>query len=167
MAETNLRKTVVAIRDQLGSLDNVNAVGVWDYDEEVVIEEGPIAVRTRDLTGDSIWDHPTLGVWDTSLWDDGNYTNNPVWVRVVNPENIFHEHFRENSFEDTTNSTASFDTTNFRWEFKSGDVAQTNSLHLNQESKSSVTPKLLIKGVSVTVTINQITNPGGVQKDIT
>ena len=164
MAEQNVRKTIVAIRDQLGNLDDVNPVGIWDYDEEVVIEEGSTIVRTTDL-GDYRWDEAS-GIWDTALWC-GQGANPWVWQRVVNPDNTFHEHFRENTFEDTTNSTASFDTTNFRWEFKPGDIVQTNSLHFDREAISSVTPKLLIEGISVTVTIDTNANPGGVRKDIT
>jgi len=165
MVVKGIKKTVVAIRDQLGKLDDTTTIGVWDYDEELGIEEGPTSVKSKNTGPDTIWDHPTA-IWDTATWDD-NYTNDWVVVRVINPNNIFHDHFRDNDFEDTTNSTATWDTTNFRLEFISGKVGQTLSIFQNQESVASVLPNINAEGISVTVKIDKTTNPGGVQKDIT
>ena len=166
MANQSIKKTVVAIRDQLGKQDDINVVGVWDYDETIGVEELSTVVKTRDLTGDSIWDNSTLGVWDVSLWDEG-YNNEPVVQRVVNPDNTFRYHFRDTIFQDTDYTDNSWDTTNFRWEFKVGDEGRTLAIFKNQEAISNILSNLIIEGVSVTTQIDKTSFPAGFQKDIT
>ena len=165
MASQNLNKSVVAIRDQLGNLDNVNPVGVWDYDEEIGIEEGPARISKRNIGTAFILGHPANAILGTSALGAGTY-GSLVPQRVVNPDNVFHDHFRDTNFEGTS-STATWDTTNYRWEFISGDEGKTSSLFLNQQSISSVLPNLNIEGISVTVKIDTTANPGGVTKNVT
>lgn len=163
MAEQNLRKTVVAIRDQIGSLDSVNPVGVWDYDEELGIEEGPTMIRKRDIGTAWVWGHPDNCIWGTTEWGEGTLGS---WVlqRVVNPDNVFHEHFRDNTYEDTS-GTATFDISNYRWEFTINDIAKTNSIFYNQQAISSVKINARIEGISIISQIDTINFPGG--RDIT
>ena len=165
MAEQDLNKTVVAIRDQLGHLDNVNAVGVWDYEEEVGIEEGPTRISTRQIGTAFILGHPTNAILGTQTFGAGTY-GSLIPSRVVNPDNVFHDHFRDTNYNDTTNSVgASWDTTNFRWEFINGDVGRTLSLFLNTQAISSILPNLTIEGVSVRVIID--TSLGGQEVNVT
>lgn len=97
--------------------------------EEIYLEEGPTQVKTRDTSTDSIWGRDN---WGTAYWD-GSYANSPVVVRVTNPKNRFIEKFRFSNFEDTTYSTADWDTTNLYCDFTAGEVLQTSSILLNNE----------------------------------
>lgn len=164
MAEQDLNKTVVAIRDQLGNLDEINAVGVWDYEEEIGIEEGPTRVSTRTIGTAFILGHPTNAILGTNQLGAGTL-GSLVPVRVVNPDNVFHDHFRDTNFNDTNNSTASWDATNFRWEFIVNDVGRTLSLFLNNQVISSILPNLTLEGISVTVVID--TSLGGQEVNVT
>jgi len=165
MAEQDFQKTVLAIRDQIGALDEVNTVGVWDYDEAVGIEEGPTKVSTVTLGTSFILDHPDNGILDTNILGDA--TKVTTVQRVVNSDNIFHDHFRDTTYQDSTNGSASWDTTNFRWEFTINEQGQTLSIFKNVQSVASVLPNLTIEGVSVLTTIDKISFPGGREVNIT
>ena len=166
MAGDYVDDALVAVRDQLGNLDEVNTVGVFEYDEYVGIEEGPALVRKK-LQGTSfVLDSLTAGILDTNTLDFGT-PGSEIVQRVVNPNNVFHEHFRDTTFEATSGSTATWDTTNYRWEFMTGKEGKTKSLFLNTKSISSITSNLTIEGLSVTVQIDTTNYPGGRSVNLT
>lgn len=166
MAEQDLQKSALATRDQLGRPDSINPVGVWDFKEQIGIEEGPTAVFTRNIGTAFILGHPDNGVIGTDLLGAGTYGSNVVDT-VVNSNNAFHEHFRDSDYNDSTNSTASWDTTNYRWEFIPNDVGQTKSIFLNRQSVTKILPKLIVEGISITTQIDQVNFSGGREVNIT
>lgn len=123
--------------------------------ETVKIEELSTLGRERDIGDSFILGHATNGVLGTSNGnilgaDYGSYT----WDFVTNPNNIFNEYFRNNTFCNTTNTTANWDTTDLRAEFDAYEVLETNSIFKNNETVLSVTPHITEDSGSVAIFAN-------------
>lgn len=119
-----------------------------------------------------IWGSADKGIWGTALWGaDGvsfilgssTYgvlsistlgSSNVAFnvVKVVNPSNVWRELVRTTQFENSAvgGTTATWDTTNFKWTFASGQKIVTTEIALNDETIVSAT---------VNINTSQITNP--------
>lgn len=169
MGEQDIRKSIVAMRDQLSELGDTIVAGVWDYDETIGLEEQSTIIKTQGIGTQFILDSPTNSILDSAscVLGDG-YKDTAVVQRVVNPNNTFIDRLRDTEFKDTTNTSGTnWDTTNFRWEFTDGDTGQTLSIFKNQEAISYIYPHLVIEGVKVIMILDTTTNPDGVRQDIT
>ena len=167
MAEQDSQKSALATRDQLGRQDKVNTVGVWDFKEQVGIEEGPTKVAIVGIGTALIFNHATNGKLNSGyVYGPGGKAAEDV-KRVINPDNIFKEHFRDTTYQDSTNGAASWDTTNFRWEFGKDDQGQTKAIFKDVKSVSTVTPLISMRGVTVTFVVDKMAFSGGKEVNIT
>jgi hypothetical protein len=111
-----------------------------------------------------IWGSTTFGIWGSAEWGPiqesfilGNSgagilgtsklgTSDIEWIywSVTNPNNIFRERFRDTTFEDSDNTTADWDTVNYKIDFDSGEVVQSNVIAKNNVSYSQ--GKIIIQG---------------------
>lgn len=113
-----------AIRDQLGNDPDTTFYLNADYDETVGVEEGSTIIKTHTLGHAWIVGSITNGIVgaNTNTEDGEQQTVGgggrvETVVRVTNPNNVFHEHFKDNTFTDTARTTATVDLTDFRVEF--------------------------------------------------
>lgn len=160
---TEIQEDKRNIKDQLGALPEVHTKGIWVYNELPVNEEGATILYTENIAGGRlIWGsndfgkwgvfrwsrgttnqsfilgHPTAGVLGTS--ELGSQSSSPVVVRVVNPNNTFIERFRDITFKDTLETTATWNTTTFKTTFTSGQILQTEEIFLNSQTIYSAKP---------------------------
>lgn len=115
-----MSKDTAAIRDQLGNDPDNFQVLNSDYDESLGLEEGPTKISTETLGNSWIVGSSTNGLVGTNTATEGGgqqvvgASARVITVqRVVNPNRVFHEHFRDTTFR-TSPTTANWDTTNFR-----------------------------------------------------
>jgi len=145
-------------RDNLGNQDeNKNLILLGPYKETIGTELGPTQITISNIGDAFILGHVTNGILGTSMLGATNY-GSPTVVRVVNPNNIFHEHFRFSDFNDTTVTTASFSTTYFNVSFDLDEIFQTKSIFYNVESVQYVTIYVNLTGSKTTITVD---NGGG------
>ena len=105
--------------------------------EDIEIEEGPTQMTIVNIGDSFVLDHPTNGVLDTSALDASNLTSGVG--RVVNPNNIYHEHFRFSTFNDTAKTNGTFSTTYFNVSLTSGQVFHTLDIFRNLQSVTAST----------------------------
>ncbi len=81
------------------------------------------AMETKSITDDTIliWDHPTQGNWDEENWG-GDAFGSATTSKLVQGKMTYDEYGYDTDFHDSVNSTATFDTTNQRIDFTSGQV---------------------------------------------
>jgi hypothetical protein len=169
------------IKDTQG-LKNVNADTVplfGLYTENLNVDTYTTRVKTRSIAGTIlIWGNSGFGQWGTYTWGTaanvsfilGNTlagilgtatlgSNASTWsiLRVINPNNIWKESLRTDSFEDTTNTTATWDTTNFRWTFTTGQIIQTLAFYLDQTT---------ITNATLTIDSSRITTPANLSYEL-
>lgn len=129
--------------------------------ESLNIEEGPTQLKKRNAGDAFIIGHSVNGVLGTAngtggtqiTLGDGKIGATTI-NRVTNPGNVFHEHFRYSNFNDSTVTTANFDTTNFNVAFDVNEIFQTPSIFLNQQSIISVQLDASINGGSTTFNLS-------------
>lgn len=140
MALDGLFENQREIGDNIGEQDSNQQLILKRNVEKLFIESGPLIIESRDVTGDVlIWSNATHGIWDTDKWDNDTTDLTAYSVaRVVNPNNIWREHFRNNQFKDNTNTTATWNISTFKIVFTSGQVAQTLDIFKNSVSIKKV-----------------------------
>jgi len=135
-------------RDNFQKTDNTrDLVLIGVFNEDITIEEGATVLRSRDLTGRGIWGIGFGNGTDSNgKWGEAGYTwgadpvdDTYVWRRVVNPQNVFRERFRYDTFNDATVTTADFSTTYYNVSFTEGEVFQTKQIFQNDQAIRSVT----------------------------
>lgn len=106
------------IKDQIVGRDEDQLVFVnaGPFIEELKLEEGACIIKKRAFDvggGDApfVLGDAEFGVLGTSKLGAGD-TSTYVIVRVHNPNNIYIERFYDTTFEDSTNTTSDWDTTN-------------------------------------------------------
>lgn len=117
-----MSKDTAAIRDQLGNDPDTTFLLDADYYESVGVEEGATIVKTRDITNTWVVGSSTnaiVGEWTGTIGGKqlvvGKDDRDIVVIRVVNPNDIFREHFRDTTFQDgDASNTADWNTTLFR-----------------------------------------------------
>ena len=100
-------------KDNINPRDTTKDLILKRNEEEIFIEENTTIIQTRDTSSDTLWG---TGIWGTSLWD-GTYNNSFVDQRIINPNNVFREHFRDSDFINLSDTTANIDAVNFKITF--------------------------------------------------
>ncbi len=99
-----------------------------------------------------IWGSTTFGIWGSAEWgpiQDAFILGHPgaailgtsrlgssdiewIWHSVVNPNDTFYEIFRNDTFEDSDDTTADWDTTNYKVDFDTdGEIVQSKVIAKN------------------------------------
>ena len=101
----------------------------------VVSKPGRIRTRTRDTSTDSIWG---VATWGTDDWD-GTYDNDFVVKSVTNYNKIMIERFNFDTYKDTVNTTATWNTAGETTTYTSGQLSQSLSVALNNGTITTAT----------------------------
>jgi len=99
---------------------------IFDFERTFKPERRYMEIQTTRPTGTAlIWGHPTYGIWGSStyLWtaSGGGFTA-ATTVKITQGNMTYDEYCYDDDFHDSGNSTATFDTTNKRIDFTSGQV---------------------------------------------
>lgn len=160
---TGLQQT----KDNLGPRDTTKEQVLLLNTENIYIEEGPTDIQTQLIGTAFILGHPSNGILGTSAFGAGTMGSYTTYA-VVNPNNVFHEHFRENRFYDSSNSAnVDWDTTNFRIEFSNGGEARTLAIFYNSTEIASVKLTIDVSGMRVRTQIDVANFPQGREVNLT
>lgn len=135
------------LHDQLGRNPDTFPLLNANYQATVEIEEGPSRLITSTLGESWIVGSSTNGIFgaNTSTVSGsqqvvGSSGRVDTLRSVVNPFNRFTEHFRDEEYVDSGNTTASVDTsTNYRVDFTSGEVFTSSTIFKDSQDVTSVT----------------------------
>jgi len=137
------------LRDNVGDVDNSRNILFLRNKESINIEENSTKIWTRDTSTDVIWGRENWG--SPNKWD-GSYANSFVLAQVLNPNDLFRENFRDTAFEDTSNTTADWDVTNFQLSFTTGEVAQSSEIYKQTRTISKATMEVTATDPSLIAT---------------
>jgi len=133
-----------------------------------------------------IWESTTFGIWGSAEWGPiqdvfilghagagilgtsklGSTDIEWITYRVTNPNNEYIETFRTSTFEDSNDTTADWDTTNFKIEFADGEEVVSEVVAKNNESYSQ--GKITLKGSNLNnLTLYLSANGGGNWEEVT
>lgn len=158
-----LGETGQQTKDNIGTRDTTKDLVLLRNKEIIYIEEGATIVQQRLIGSAFILGHPDNAILGTDMLGAGTIGSFTT-SSVVNPLDTWHEHFRDNFFYDSTNSTnVSWDTTNFRIEFSSGGEVRTINIFDNEEEISGVKVTITKSGLKVESQIDVTALPGGGQ----
>jgi len=138
-------KDRVSIRDQLGNQPDVTTFGVWEYTETFRIYPLPDVIGGANLGNAWIVGSPLNGIVGTNtdtagggqqVVGDGGRTT--TLLRVVCPNDIFYDFIRDTVLWDTTNSTATINTSTHAITFTDGQIAYVK-LHNNSNTVYNAT----------------------------
>lgn len=124
----------IKVKDQLGRPED-KGIFVKRKDETVIVEEGPTHIQTRTLGNAWIVGTATNGIVGINTGTVGGGqqvvggSGRVLTLKtVVNPNNIFREHFSTNYFEDTGTTTADWADTEGELNLTNGEIAQSNEI---------------------------------------
>lgn len=136
------------IKIQLGPRDRTDGDLVFRKYEETLIPRQLSMITSKQTIGDSfVLGHPDNGVLGTDTLGENNL-GSVTRYRVTNPSNIFRDYLRSTTFKDAANTSATWDTTNFRITFAATQVAQTLALSLNDGTIATALLKLTTANVT-------------------
>lgn len=95
---------------------------------DVLIKQGRVRTRTRDISTDTIWGNSINAIWGTDSWDSG-YDNSYVVQSVINYNDIMIERFNFTTYKDVGNTTATWDTSGEKCTFTNGEIAQSLAVY--------------------------------------
>lgn len=109
--------------------------------------------RTRQIGTAFILGHGVNGILGTSQLGAGTRGS---WVvnRVVCPNDTFKEWLAGTEFQDTTNTTATHDSSDEEVSFTNGQVYQTKIFYMNETNILSATPNIHVRSGSVKFNID-------------
>jgi hypothetical protein len=159
----------------LKNVDNEVAPIFKIFTEDIHVDEHSTILKSRSISGNTLIWGSTSKAWGTPYqWNSaivtdafilGNVSSGRLGtdelgetlasfqvIGVTNPNNIYKESLRTDTFKDTSNTTATWDTTNFRWTFTTGQVIQT--LAISKDATVTIT------NATLSIESSQITNPG-------
>lgn len=158
-AEGNLRTS-----DQLGKPDSTTQILIPLYSERVVIQELPTQEYENAINDAFYLDHSVNGLLDdASLTLDGTLTAETP-IRIILPNNIGWEYFRDTVLKDATFTTADWDTTEFQVVFDAAEILQTSSAHLDEKTVTQIKVTILPSRGITTHTLTS--NLGSIAVDI-
>jgi hypothetical protein len=152
------------LRDNTGTPDDTKSlVLVGQFNEKIIVEECATYLAKRKIGDVFILGHHINGILGVANGTGGTQITlgigkigaTTTHLKVTNPDNKFRERLRYTDFNDTTVSTATFDTTNHLIEFDKDEVYQTKELFKNDESIVYVTPYIETRGGSSSFVITQ------------
>lgn len=136
------------IKIQLGNRDRTDGDLVFLKYEETLKPKVLSMITSTQAIGDSfVLGHTDNGVLGTDTLGE-NSLGAVTRYRVTNPNNVFRDYLRATSFKDTVNTTATWDTVNFRWTFTANEVIQTLAISLNDGTIASAQLKLNTSNVT-------------------
>ena len=148
------------IKDQLGQLPDKTTTGKWNYYEELHLEEQATLIKTRELSGDNaIYGNANFGIYGTNMYGSQEGRSSYTTMRVLNPSNIFRERFRDTTFKDSDNTTATWDTDDYNITFTNGEIVQ--SYHIARNYTSYSTATITLQGTDITNLTLYLSADGG------
>ena len=148
-------------KDNIGPRDTTADQILFRNREQIFVEEGPTIFQRRFIDTSFILGHTNNGILGTSTLGSGGAGSYATFA-IVNANKIWHEHFRDNFFFDSTNSTGStWDTTNFRLEMVTSADARTGNIFDNNEEIASVKVTINKRGLSTSFLVDLNAFPGG------
>ena len=147
-------------------------IQVFDFERTFKPQRRYCALQTTSVAGTTlIWGHPTFGIWGTYNWGSsslasfilgsslygvlgtstlGSAFSAPVTIKLVQGNMTYDEYCYDDEFHNSTDSTATFDTSNKRIDFTSGQIWYSNPIDIG----STLTNATVTLGtVTGTVTI--------------
>ena len=125
---------------------------IFDFERTFTPQRRYLALQTSSVAGTTlIWGHPTFGEWGTYNWGSsalasfilgsslygilgtstlGSAFSTPVTIRLVQGKMTYDEYCYDTEFHNSTDSTATFDTSNKRIDFTSGQVWYSNPIDI-------------------------------------
>lgn len=160
------------INDQLGEDPDVFPLLNANYNEALLIEEQSTLISSHTLGSAWIVGTSTNAIVGTNT---GTVSGNQQVVgdadriltvnQVINKNNIFRERFRFNVFEDTTNTTAYWDTTNNYIKFNLNQTAQSVSVY--KGNSTVIKAKLTVTSSNITASYYLSANGGSNWESVT
>lgn len=136
------------IKTQLGPRDRTEGDLVFRRYSETLKPKLLSHITIKQAIGDSfVLGHADNGVLGSDQLGENNL-GTATWHRVVNVENRWREYVRSNIFKDTVNTTATWDTVNFRWTFAAGQDIYTLAISLNDGAL--LTAKVVLTTAQIT-----------------
>jgi hypothetical protein len=167
MVIEQLGTTAQQTKDAIGPRDTTQDQILLRNREFVIVEEGSTIVEQQSIGTAFILNHSDNGVLGTSTLGDGTLGSYTTYA-VVNPNNIFYEHFRNNFFYDSTNSTGvSWDTTNFRTEFSNNGEVRTLPIYFDYTEIATVKLTINTSGLRVQTQVDIVNFPAGREVNLT
>lgn len=156
-------------RDELGS-ETVEQQPTFVFSETTAVHERTLQVKSRNIDNSWIAGSSTnaiVGAWTGTAGGGqlvvGPTNNTETVLAVVNPNKVFVEEFFHDTFIDSSNTTATVDTsTNFRVDFTSGQKVTSNIIF------KQGTTQILTANLSATFTgslLFEVSNDGGATWD--
>jgi hypothetical protein len=128
----------VKIKTQIGSPDNIGILPKL-FTETVGVEEGTTVISQYSIGNSFILGHSVNGILGVTGKNLGVSGRALTLFAVVNPNNIFNEHFRFTDFEDTGTTTATFNTTTHETTFTAGQILQSLQIAYNTGTITNAT----------------------------
>ena len=125
------------IKVQLGKQDLTDGIPFfWFFRSNKLRPKVHALITRRSITGTAfVLDDPTYNEMDnSSILMDTGYTTWKEVHKVISPNKVWKEYFRQNTFMDGANTTADPDYTNNWIDFTSNEVYQTVAIFKNSES---------------------------------
>lgn len=141
-----------SLRQQQGNYPDIIPYFIFNYFENIGIEDGTYKVGTRDVSGDGAWGKGFANSTHTAnnltwgqtgaIWQS-TYTSAVVYSAVYNPTGIFAEHFVDSDYIDTGSSTATISLgTSGSISFTTGQILQSGVIHSDGTTISKATLSL-------------------------
>lgn len=144
------------IKRSIGTRDATTGIFKVLKREELDIKDRYIIVKQRNIYNDThdsfILSHSTNGKLGTANGVGGHqivlgdYRDSWVTQRIVNPSQTYFEWFYDSEFKDAGNTTATWDVTNHKIDFTSGQVAQSTKFVDNNQTIVSATLTAIYTG---------------------
>ena len=134
-------------QDNIATRDSNQNYIVKRNKEKFIIEENTTKVTTNTLGHSWIVGSSTNGIVGTNTSTEdgsqqvvGSAGRDLVLIRVVNPNNIFREHFRDDTFKDASNTTADWNvSSSLTLEMTVGETAQSWAVDYNNGTITKAT----------------------------
>lgn len=144
------------LREQLGRNPDTFPLLNANYQESIAIEEGPTQLTRLSQGCSWIVGSSTNGIVGANTGTDngqqqvvGACGREIEFLRVVNPLNRFYEHFRDNTYEDTSETTADWDTTNFWLKMSSSSNTEAVSEPIQSNLEDIPSATMFLEGTNL------------------
>lgn len=127
--------------------------------EKIVMEEDATKIWKNTFGDSFILGSSANGVLGTSAL--GESARTITLHSIVNPNNIFREHFRDTTFRDVDTTTAIWGTPEGQCIFTANNVMQTDSMAYNDGNITIATMQTTVYSGSILDLVFQLSNDGG------
>ena len=137
-----------------------------DFNPAPIAEMRYFQGKLKDITGNivGIWDHTTMGIWDTAIWGGVISGTTDSNKRMIQGNLTYRELLYDTTFRDSTNTTGTWDTGNRVITSGNNQVTQSEIIHFNDVAVNRINfNKTRAKNSgSIKVVIDIDTKPNGV-----